>query len=55
MTRYRKLIVAVIALGLLAGKDLLGIELGVTADQVYTGVVAVLGAVGVYQLPNDAA
>ena len=53
MQKYRKLIMAVIALVLLVGKDLLGIDLGVTTDQIFNIVVLVGGAFGVYQVENE--
>ena len=52
--KYRKLIVAIIGVALLAGNEVLGLELGFTADQIYNGVVAVLTATGVYAASNEA-
>lgn len=54
MKRYRKFIVALIGVALMAVKEFSGMELGVTADQLYTLGVAVLTAAGVYQVPNEA-
>ena len=52
--KYRKLIIAIIGVVLLAGDEVLGLNLGFTADQIYSGVVAVLTATGVYVVANEA-
>ncbi len=52
MMKYRKLIIGGIALALLALKDLLGIELPLAPEALYSGVIAILGAFGIYQARN---
>ena len=53
MKKYRKLIVAIIGVLLLAGKELLGIEIGVAEDQIYLIVISIVTAFGVYQVRNE--
>lgn len=52
MAKYNKLWVAIIGVVLIAGKELLGIDLGVDADGVWNVIVPILTALGVYAVPN---
>ena len=52
MKHYKKLIVGALALGLMALKDFLNLDLPVSADVLYSGIVAILGAFGIYQVSN---
>lgn len=52
MKQYKKLIVGALALGLMALKDFLNLDLPVSADVLYSGIVAILGAFGIYQVSN---
>lgn len=52
MRNYRKLWVAIAGVVLIGAKELLDIELGVTPDALYDGVVAALVAVGVLTARN---
>ena len=53
MKKYRKLIVAGIGVGILAAKDIWGIELGVTADQIVMVIIPLLTALGVWGVRNE--
>jgi hypothetical protein len=53
MKRYRKFIVAILGVGLMALADVSGIELSVTAEQIYTLIMAAVTALGVYAVPNE--
>lgn len=53
MGRYRKLIVAIVGLLFLVGKDFLGVDIPASQDQIVNIVFAVLTAFGVFQAPND--
>ena len=52
MGKYKKLIVGVVALSLMALRDHLGLDLPVTGEVVYSLIVAVLGAFGIFAADN---
>lgn len=53
MSRYRKLIVAVLGAGLIALDTFLGVSIAVGAEQLVDSVVPILTAFGVWAVPND--
>lgn len=52
MARYSKFIIAAIGLVLTGLDDFVGLQVGVTAEQVWTFAVPILTALGVYAIPN---
>ena len=54
MSKYAKLIVAGIGTALMALSQFGGIDLTAQADAIYTMVVAVATAIGVWAVPNSA-
>ena len=55
MQKYSKFIIAAIGLVLMGLNDFVGLELGLSAEQLYNFAVPVLTAVGVWGTPNEAA
>ena len=55
MAKYSKFIIALIGFALMGLKEWAGIDLGVTADQIWTWAVPLLTAIGVYGVPNKTA
>jgi len=54
MAKYAKFWVALVGVVLLGGKEFFGLDFGITADQVYTILVSLGTAFGVYGVSNDA-
>ena len=50
---YKKAIIATIAAGLIWGNLLLNYDSGLTPEQIYSGVLAILTALGVYGVKNS--
>jgi uncharacterized membrane protein len=53
MKAYRKLIVAILGVVLIAIDQQFGIGLGIGAEQIMTFLIPVLVALGVWAAPND--
>ena len=52
MSKYRKLIVAILGVVIIAAQQFGGIDLGLTGDQILTFAVPILTALGVWAVPN---
>lgn len=55
MGNYSKFIVAICAAVLIGLNSFFGIDIAIGAEGLGNIVISVLGAIGVYQLPNDTA
>lgn len=55
MSKYRKLIVAVIGAVIIAADQFFGISIGLGAEEIINFAVPILTAVGVWGVPNETA
>ena len=55
MSKYRKLIVAVLGAILMAADQLMGLSIGIGAEEIVNFAVPILTAIGVWGVPNESA